>query len=69
MYLLLQIRCDGGIVRLCDMTLVGAYRMFMDKGSKVIKGSFTVKVCNKSPDFPAMNLVMNTYRIAFLEQK
>ena len=39
MYLLLQIRCDGGIVRSCDLTFVGAYRMFMDKGSKVIKGS------------------------------
>ena len=69
MYLLLQIRCDGGIVRSCDLTLVGAYRMIFDKRSKVIKGSFTVKVCNKSPESPAMNLVMNTYRIAFLEQK
>ena len=69
MYLLLQIRCDGGIVRSCDLTFVGAYRMFFDKRSKVIKGSFTVKVCNKSRDSPAMNNIMITYRIAFLEQK
>ena len=44
MYLLLQITCDGNVVRLCDSTLVGAPGILWDKGSKVIKGSFTVKV-------------------------
>ena len=38
MLLLPQITCDGDMLRSCDLALVGVYRVFTDKGSKVIKG-------------------------------
>ena len=44
MLLLLQTTGDDDMVRSYEPTLVGAYRVLRDKGSKVIKGSFPVKV-------------------------
>ena len=43
-HLVLQITCDDDMSWSCDLTLVGAYRVPVDKGSKVIKGSVPVKV-------------------------
>ena len=42
MLLLLQITRDDDMSWSCDLTLVGAYGCHLDKGSKVIKGSFPV---------------------------
>ena len=42
MLLLLQITCDDDMSWSCDLTLVGAYGVLTDRGSKVIKGSFPV---------------------------
>ena len=39
---LLQITGDDDMSWSCDLTLVGAYRCHLNKGSKVIKGSFPV---------------------------
>ena len=69
MYLLLQITCVSDMVSSYDSTLVGAPGILWDKESKVIKGSFTVKIWSKSGQnlFPRKHVI--TYLIVFWEQK